>query len=243
MIGAIIGDVSGLNVGRNAFVVLLAVVALVFLSGNYALLFQFVFRKKRGSFVPPVGGIAGLLAMLLVSPLRRYGLFLLPLVLDPGTWALVCGFVDFRGKSRMEAMAAKSTTDATSLALECSFDDILVMLGSLLEIRELMYGKPVEDWIAATGLSRGENVRLRESLKRISGEKDESESTISITLSRSDWDTLLRTVRLVADRSNDVWDELGPRTGCSVEQFYAFAERLESALAGVDAETQPEVSK
>ncbi len=88
---AFIGYVSGLDVGRNALVVLLAVVALVFLSGNYALLFQFAFQKKRGSFVPPVGGVAGLLAMLLVPSLRRCGMFLLPLILDPGTWALVCG--------------------------------------------------------------------------------------------------------------------------------------------------------
>ncbi len=112
MIGAIIGDVSGLNVGRNVLVVLLAVVALVFLSGNYALLFQFVFRKKRGSFVPPVGGIAGLLAMLLVPPFRRYGLFLLPLVLDPGTWALFCGLPNLAKGSSDSSREKRNETAA-----------------------------------------------------------------------------------------------------------------------------------
>ena len=90
MTGAFIGHVSGLDVGRNALVVLLSVVALVFLSGNYALLVRFVFFKKHGSLAFPIGGIAGMVAALLVPGFRKHGLFLLPLFLDPGTWALVC---------------------------------------------------------------------------------------------------------------------------------------------------------
>ena len=68
----------------------LAIVALVFLAGNYALLVRFVFSKKHGSLAFPIGGITGMISALLVPGFRKHGLFLLPLVLDPGTWALVC---------------------------------------------------------------------------------------------------------------------------------------------------------
>ena len=121
----------------------------------------------------------------------------------------------------------------TTLIFVCSFGELLVMRGSLLESGELLFGKEPDVWVSAILMTNEQRSELLFFLKRISSSEDESES-IPVSLPLEKWKGILRAVRLVSDRQNDVWDELDSRTGCAVDEFDAFAERLSAALMSIE---------
>ena len=133
--------------------------------------------------------------------------------------------------------------DEMNVSMNCTSDELLVLCGSLLESEELLYGRSPDVWVATILMTSEDCDTLFDFLKDISRTRKESDYPTTVSLPLKKWKGILHAIRFVSDRNNDIWDELDSRTGCSVEQFDAFAERLESALAGVDAETQPEVSK
>ena len=73
-----------IEVARTVIAVALALVALLVIAANWAMVIQGMRRKFMGSLIPLVGGIAGVLAVLIVPAPRVLGYFWVPLVADAG---------------------------------------------------------------------------------------------------------------------------------------------------------------
>ncbi len=73
--------------------VVLAVVSALYTMGNYVFIFSSVFRKRRHSLVPLVGGCVGVITCF-ISPIQHVSHFwYVPLILDPGTGYLLIGML------------------------------------------------------------------------------------------------------------------------------------------------------